>query len=97
MTRDKILGGFKIGLTAVAGLGITILCSAFAGSIAGQSNAGTIKKACMAIGGAVVGGILSNQAEKYINSEVDSAVQQYDELADAIKKARAGKAAEASE
>jgi hypothetical protein len=97
MTREKILEGVKTALGMVAGIGITVLCGAFAGNVATASNAGTWKKVGMAIGGLVIGGMVSNQAEKFINAEVDTTVQQYDTVVEAIKKAKSGQPAEASE
>lgn len=88
MTRDKVLELTKVALTTVAAIGITILSSALAGNIAGSSKSGTIKKACMALGGAVIGGMVAAQAEKYIASEVDHAVKQYDDVVEAFKKAK---------
>lgn len=88
MTRDKVLDITKMALTTVAAIGITMLSSAFAGTVAGSTNTGTIRKACMALGGAVIGGMVAAQAEKYIASEVDHAVKQYDDVIEAFKKAK---------
>jgi uncharacterized membrane protein YeaQ/YmgE (transglycosylase-associated protein family) len=92
MNKTKIVEGVKIALGTIAGIGITFLCSAFAGNIAGSSNAGALKKTCMAIGGAIVGRMLASQVEKYINDEVDNAVKNVDEIVSVAKTAQANTA-----
>ena len=90
MNKEKIVKGVKLGLNIIAGFGIELLCSAFAGSLAGSSKAGSIKKTCMAIGGFVVGGMISQQAEKYIEAEVDNFVNKLDEVVTVINDASDG-------
>ena len=90
MNKEKIVKGAKLGLNIIAGFGIELLCSAFAGSLAGSSKAGSIKKTCMAIGGFVVGGMISKQAEKYIDKEVDNLVLKLDEIKTVIDDASEG-------
>lgn len=80
MNKDKVLKGVKIALKVVSNLGITLLCSAFAGGIASSTNAGSIKKSCMAFGGAIIGSMVADQAEKYIDAEVDNIVAQASEV-----------------
>lgn len=87
MNKEKVISGIKLALNTITGLGISLLCSSFAGNIAGTSKSGGIKKACMAIGGAVIGGMVANQAEKYINGEVDNFVTKFDEIMKVINDA----------
>ena len=89
MDKEKIVKGVKLALNTIAGLGISILCSALAGNIAGTSKVGGIQKACMAIGGAVIGGMVAQQAEKYINCEVDNIIEKYHEVMTVIDDASA--------
>lgn len=87
MKREKVIEGVKIALNVVVGFGITLLCGAFAGNLTNSSNVGSIKKACMAIGGTVIGGMLSQQAEKYVNNGVDETVKKIDEIVAAVNAA----------
>lgn len=87
MTKEQGVKLVKAGANLIVGLGITMLCSAFAGNLAGSTGAGFLKKTCMAIGGAVIGGMVVNQAEKYIEGEVDSAVEKVDKLVEMAKNA----------
>ena len=91
MNKEKVINGVKLALNTIAGLGISFLCSALAGNVAGTSNSGAIKKACMAIGGAVIGGMVANQAEKYINGEVDNFVVKFQEVMAVINDASVDK------
>lgn len=91
MNREKVVKGIKLGLNIIAGLGIELLCSALAGNLAGTSKSGGIKKTCMAIGGMVIGGMVSAQAEKYIDTEVDNLVAKFDEIKTFVDDASAEK------
>ena len=90
MNKEKIVKGAKLALSTIAGLGISILCSAFAGNVASVSKVGGIQKACMAIGGVVIGGMITQQAEKYIEAEVDNFVNKLDEVVTVINDASDG-------
>lgn len=87
MNREKLIKGIKLGLTIIADIGISALCSALAGNIASTSRVGSIQKACMAVGGIVIGGMVSQQAEKYIDAQVDNLVTKYDEVKAVIDEA----------
>lgn len=87
MNREQIIKGVKTALSAVAGIGITLLCSAAAGNVAGTSNSGAIRKALMALGGAVIGGMVAGQAEKYLSAGVDDIMTNVEEAVSAVKNA----------
>ena len=87
MNKEKIIKGVKLGLNIIAGLGIELLCSALAGNLSGSSKAGSVKKACMAIGGMVIGGMVAAEAETYIDKEVDNVVAKYEEVMTVINEA----------
>ena len=84
--NPKVLNGIKFVLKGIAGIGITLLCSGLAGNIAGTTNSGAIKKACMAIGGAVIGAMVAQQAETYIDGEVDKGVEMVNNIVTATEK-----------
>lgn len=90
MRDSKLVAGIKLALSTVAGIGITMLCGHFTGGIASSVGGSGIKKACMAVGGAVIAGMLTNQAEKYIAEEVDSVADLVDKLQMAGKTAEEG-------
>lgn len=71
MSENKIVEGIKLAVGTVAGIGISMLVSAFAGNIASNAGGNGVKKICMAIGGAVLGSMLGSQAERYIDDQVD--------------------------
>lgn len=75
MMDKKVVDGIKFVLSNVAGLGITLLCSAFAGNIVASTAGGAVKKACMALGGAVIGGMVAKQAENYISETLDEGIE----------------------
>lgn len=87
MNKETIIKGVKTTLGVVAGFGITLLCSAMAGTVSGSSNSGKIQKALMALGGAVVGGMVAKQANAYLNTEIDKIVTEVDEVVTAVKTA----------
>lgn len=78
----------KYILKQAAGIGITILCSALAGSVAANTNAGPMKKLALAIGGVAIGGMLAKQSETYIDGEVDRAVESMEQLNESIRRVR---------
>ena len=87
MNKEKLIKGVKTTLSAVAGIGITMLCSAAAGNVAGASNSGAFRKALMALGGAVIGGMVAGQAEKYLSAGIDDIMTNVEEAVSAVKNA----------
>ena len=60
---------------SVVGIGVTVLCSVFAGNVADSSNGNKLSKALIKLGGAAIGGMVANEANKYISNEIDDVVE----------------------
>ena len=88
--NNNIVEGIKLAIGTVAGIGISMLCSAFAGNIASTTGGNGVKKICMAIGGAVLGSMLGSQAEQYIDSQVDGVVRMVSEVRGIVQAAQKG-------
>lgn len=69
--NNKIIKITKFILKNASGIGITLLCSAAAGSIVGKTNPNVFKKVLMGLGGAIIGGILVKQSDDYLEEEID--------------------------
>ena len=91
MDRDQILVGAKLALNIIGGIGVSFLCSALAGNVASACNAGPVKKTFIAIGGALIGGMAAQQAEKCINEQVDAVVDSFDKMKTFVDKQTAKK------
>lgn len=83
--RDNVISAVKLITTSIVGMGITVLCGAFAGNVASSAKAGFIKKTLMAIGGTVIGSMVANQAETYVNDSIDHVVKQIDDISGFVK------------
>lgn len=90
MSEKKIVEGIKLAVGTVAGIGVSMLCSAFAGGIAANAGGNGVKKICMAIGGAVLGSMLGSQAEAYIDDQVDGIARMIGEVRSVIQAAQKG-------
>lgn len=65
----------KQAIGAVVGIGVTVLCSAFAGGVADSSTNNRFQKMLIKLGGVVIGGMVANEASKYISNEIDEVVE----------------------
>lgn len=86
MKMDNILAGVKLALGVVAGVGASILCSAFGSSL--TSNMKPIEKVCVGFASAVVGGIVADKATDYIDTKVDAAVNLVTVVKEAVSQAK---------
>lgn len=75
MNKEAWIKGVKFVLSALAGVGITALCGAVAGNVTQNNNMKTIEKACVGLAGLVIGGMISEQADGYIDRTVDQTVE----------------------
>ena len=65
----------KQAIGAVVGIGVTVLCSAFAGGIADSSTNNRFQRMLIKLGGVVIGGMAANEAAKYVSHEIDEVVE----------------------
>lgn len=65
----------KQAVGAVVGIGVTVLCSAFAGNVADSSTNNKLQKMLIKLGGVVIGGMVANEANKYVSSEIDEVIE----------------------
>lgn len=78
----------KQTIGAVVGIGVTVLCSAFAGSVADSSTSNKFQRMLIKLGGVVIGGMVANEATKYVSNEIDEVIETVNtakELADNIR------------
>ena len=79
----------KQAIGAVVGIGVTVLCSAFAGGVANSSTNNRFQRMLIKLGGVVIGGMAANEAAKYVSHEIDEVVETVNtakELADNIRR-----------
>ena len=65
----------KQAIGAVVGIGVTVLCSAFAGGVANSSTNNRFQRMLIKLGGIAIGGMVANEASKYISNEIDEVVK----------------------
>lgn len=65
----------KQAIGAVVGIGVTVLCSAFAGGVANSSTNNRFQRMLIKLGGVVIGGMAANEAAKYVSHEIDEVVE----------------------
>ena len=65
----------KQAIGAVVGIGVTVLCSAFAGGVANSSANNRLERMLIKLGGIAIGGMVANEASKYISNEIDEVVK----------------------
>lgn len=85
--NKKVVKGIKIGLGIIADIGIELLC-VNAGRFFTRNEKNPIMKTCAMFGSAAIGGMVVDEANKYISSEVDNVVEFVDGVTDAIRKNR---------
>ena len=79
----------KQAIGAVVGIGVTVLCSAFAGGVADSSANNRLQRMLIKLGGIAIGGMVANEAAKYVSNEIDGVVETVNtakELANDIKR-----------
>lgn len=79
----------KQAIGAVVGIGVTVLCSAFAGGVANSSTNNRFQRMLIKLGGIAIGGMVANEAAKYVSNEIDGVVETVNtakELADNIRR-----------
>ena len=79
----------KQAIGAVVGIGVTVLCSAFAGGVADSSTNNRLQRMLIKLGGIAIGGMVANEAAKYVSNEIDGVVETVNtakELADNIRR-----------
>lgn len=91
MEKSTIIECVKMAVGTVAGIGISMITSAFAGHISGTAgNNNPVKKVCMAFGGAVLGSMIGSYAEDYICDEIDNIVGTVGQIGDIVKSIQEG-------
>lgn len=65
----------KQAIGAAVGIGVTVLCSAFAGGVADSSTNNRLQRMLIKLGGVVIGGMVANEASKYVSNEIDEVVE----------------------
>lgn len=65
----------KQAIGAVVGIGVTVLCSAFAGGVVDSSTNNRLQRMLIKLGGVVIGGMVANEASKYVSNEIDKVVE----------------------
>ena len=65
----------KQAIGTVVGIGVTVLCSAFAGGIADSSANNRLQRMLIKLGGVVIGGMVANEASKYVSNEIDGVIE----------------------
>ena len=65
----------KQAIGAVVGIGVTVLCSAFAGGVADSSANNRLQRMLIKLGGIAIGGMVANEAAKYVSNEIDGVVE----------------------
>lgn len=79
----------KQAIGAVVGIGVTVLCSAFAGGVANSSTNNRLQRMLIKLGGIAIGGMVANKAAEYVSNEIDGVVETVNtakELADNIRR-----------
>ena len=79
----------KQAIGAVVGIGVTVLCSTFAGGVADSSTNNRLQRMLIKLGGVVIGGMVANEASKFVSNEIDEVVETVNtakELADNIRR-----------
>lgn len=87
--KQETIDIIKQAVGAVVGIGVTVLCSAFAGSVADSSNGNKLSKMLIKLGGVAIGGMVANEANKYVSNEIDDVMKTVNdakELAESIRK-----------
>lgn len=83
---EKTVKFLKVVIKNVAGFGIVTICSCLAGSLASSSNAKTIKRLCMSVGGMIIGGMVTKASDEFIDEEIDNAVNFANSLMGSIER-----------
>ena len=65
----------KQAIGAVVGIGVTVLCSEFAGGVVDSSTNNRLQRMLIKLGGVVIGGMVANEASKYVSNEIDKVVE----------------------
>lgn len=65
----------KQAVGAVVGIGVTVLCSAFAGNVSDSSTNNRLQKMLIKLGGVIIGGMVANEANKYVSNEIDEVIE----------------------
>ena len=65
----------KQAIGAVVGIGVTVLFSAFAGGVADSSANNRLQRMLIKLGGVVIGGMVANEASKYVSNEIDGVIE----------------------
>lgn len=65
----------KQAIGAVVGIGVTVFCSAFAGGVADSSANNRLQRMLIKLGGVVIGGMVANEASKYVSNEIDGVIE----------------------
>ena len=65
----------KQAIGAAVGIGVTVLCSAFAGGVADSSANNRLQRMLIKLGGVVIGGMVANEASKYVSNEIDGVIE----------------------
>lgn len=87
--KQETIDIIKQAVGAVVGIGVTVLCSAFAGGVADSSNGNKLSKILIKLGGVAIGGMVANEANKYVSNEIDDVMKTVNdakELAESIRK-----------
>lgn len=74
-TKDIIVDSVKLVLSIAAGIGAEIVCATAAGKIAHSEDLNPVGMACVGLTGIVVGGIISDAADTYIDKTVDGIIE----------------------
>ena len=65
----------KQAIGALVVIGVTVLCSAFAGGVADSSANNRLQRMLIKLGGVVIGGMVANEASKYVSNEIDGVIE----------------------
>lgn len=87
--KQETIDIIKQAVGAVVGIGVTVLCSAFAGGVADSLNGNKLSKILIKLGGVAIGGMVANEANKYVSNEIDDVMKTVNdakELAESIRK-----------
>lgn len=85
MANSKVVEGIKVGVSAIAGIGVTILMGSLTGGIISKTNANAVKKICMVFGASVLSTMVATKTEQYLSDEIDSVANAIDAIGTAIK------------
>lgn len=83
--KEAIAESVKLVISIATGVGVEIFCGTMASNVVQDRELRPMSKACVGLAGAVVGGVISNAADEYIDKTVDGVIRVANTVTDIVK------------